>query len=141
MKTISILLGALFAMTFAHAQEISNKEVPTVVTNTLQKNYPSAEKLRWEVEKGNYEAEFEVNETGYSLLIDISGNILETEMEIKVAELPVKAKDFVSKNYAGKKIKEATKITDSKGDVTYEAEVKGKDLIFDSDGNLNREIK
>ena len=139
MKRTAILLGAMFAVTFANAQKISDKEVPTVVKSTLQKNYPNAKELKWEKEKGNYEAEFEVDETDYSLLIDISGNILETEIEIKIDELPANAKDYVSKNYAGQKIKEAAKITDSKGVVTYEAEVKGKDLIFDSRGNFIKE--
>jgi hypothetical protein len=74
-------------------------------------------------------------------LIDVSGNILETEVEIKIDELPAKAKEYVSKNYAGQKIKETAKITDSKGVVTYEAEIKGKDLIFDSNGNFIKEVK
>lgn len=141
MKRTAILLGAMFAVSFANAQKVSDKEVPTVVKSTLQKNYPNAKELKWEKEKGNYEAGFDLNETDYSLLIDISGNILETEIEIKVDGLPAKAKDYVSKNYPGQKIKEAAKITDSKGVVTYEAEVKGKDLIFDSNGNFIKEIK
>lgn len=129
----------MFAVTFANAQKVSDKEVPTVVKSALQTKYPNAKELKWEKEKGNYEAEFEVNETDYSLLIDIAGNILETEIEIKVDELPAKAKDYISKNYAGQKIKEAAKITDSKGVVTYEAEAKGKDLIFESNGNFIKE--
>ena len=139
MKKSAILLGAMFVVSFANAQKVSDKEVPTVVKNTLQKSYPSAKEIKWEKEKANYEAEFEVNETDYSLLIDVSGNILETEVEIKIDELPAKAKEYVSKNYAGQKIKETAKITDSKGVVTYEAEIKGKDLIFDSNGNFIKE--
>jgi hypothetical protein len=74
-------------------------------------------------------------------LIDASGNIIEKEVEISLNELPTKAKEFVSKNYSGQKIKEAAKITDAKGIITYEAEVKGKDLLFDSYGNfINEEI-
>ena len=136
MRKVTILLAPMFAVTFANAQKVSDKEVPTTVKNTLQKNYPNAKELKWEKEKGNYEAEFEVNEADYSVLIDVSGNIIETEVEIKIDELPANAKAYISKNYAGQKIKEAAKITDSKGVVTYEAEIKGKDLIFDSNGNF-----
>lgn len=139
MKKSAILLAAMFAVTFANAQKVSDKEVPTAVKTTLQKNYPNAKELKWEKENGNYEAEFEVDETDYSLLIDVSGNILETEIEIKVDALPANAKAYISKNYAGQKIKEATKITDNKGVVTYEAEIKGKDLLFDSNGNFIKE--
>lgn len=129
----------MFGVSFANAQKVSDKEVPTAVKTTLQKNYPNAKELKWEKENGNYEAEFEIDETDYSLLIDVSGNILETEIEIKVDALPANAKDYISKNYAGQKIKEATKITDNKSVVTYEAEIKGKDLIFDSNGNFIKE--
>lgn len=135
----TILLVAMFGVSFANAQKVSDKEVPTAVKTTLQKNYPNAKELKWEKENGNYEAEFEVGETDYSLLIDVSGNILEIEIEIKVDALPAKAKEYVSKNYAGQKIKEAAKIIDNKGVVTYEAEIKGKDLIFDSNGNFIKE--
>ncbi len=139
MKKSAILLAAMFAVTFANAQKVSDKDVPTAVKTTLQKNYPNAKEIKWEKENGNYEAEFEVEETDYSLLIDVSGNILETEIEIKVDALPANAKAYISKNYAGQKIKEATKITDNKGVVTYESEIKGKDLIFDSNGNFIKE--
>lgn len=139
MKKTVILLSVMFTVLFANAQKISDKEVPAVVKSALQKNYPNAKELKWEKEKGNYEAEFEVNETDYSLLIDASGNILEIEIEIKVDALPAKVKDYITKNYVGQKIKEATKITSSKGVVTYEAELKGKDLIFDSNGNFIKE--
>ena len=139
MKKSAILLAAMFAISFANAQKVSDKEVPTAVKTTLQKNYPNAKELKWEKENGNYEAEFEVDETDYSLLIDVSGNILETEIEIKVDALPANAKAYISKNYALQKIKEATKITDNKGVVTYESEIKGKDLIFDSNGNFIKE--
>ena len=137
----TILLVAMFGVSFANAQKVSDKEVPTVVKSALQKSYPNAKEIKWEKEKANYEAEFEVNETDYSLLMDVSGNILETEIEIKVDALPANAKDYISKNYAGQKIKETAKITDSKGVVTYEAEVKGKDLIFDKNGNFIKEVK
>lgn len=139
MKKSAILLAAMFAVTFANAQKVSDKDVPTALKTTLQKNYPNAKEIKWEKENGNYEAEFEVEETDYSLLIDVSGNILETEIEIKVDALPANAKAYISKNYAGQKIKEATKITDNKGVVTYESEIKGKDLIFDSNGNFIKE--
>ena len=139
MKKSAIILAAMLSVTFANAQNISDKEVPTTVKAALQKSYPNAKEIKWEKEKANYEAGFEVSETDYSLLIAVSGNILETEVEIKIDELPAKAKEYVSKNYAGQKIKETAKITDSKGVVTYEAEIKGKDLIFDSNGNFIKE--
>lgn len=141
MKKLIFLLVAVAEVSFANAQKISDKDVPSVVKSVLLKNYPNAKELKWEKEKGNYEAGFEVAKTDYSVLIDASGNILETEIEIKMDALPATAKIYVSKNYAGQKIKEVAKITDSKGFTTYEVEVNGKDLIFDNSGKFLKEVK
>lgn len=141
MKNIAILLVVMFVISCTHAQKESNKSIPSVVQSAFQKNYPNAKEIKWEKEKTNYEVGFEVEETDYSLLMDASGNILETEVEIKEDELLVTTKDYISKNYATHKIKEAAKITDSKGVITYEAEINGKDLIFDSNGNFLKELK
>lgn len=138
MKKIIFLLVAMTSLSFANAQKVSNKEVPAIVKSTLQKNYPHAKEVKWSKEDGNYEAEFENGkaESGYSVVINNSGEILETEIEIKIDELPSKARDYAAKKYAGQKLKEAAKITDNKGVITYEAEVKEGDLVFDKNGNF-----
>lgn len=136
MKKLVFLLAAVASVSFANAQKVSEKEVPVVVKSAFQKSHPNAKELKWEKEKANYEVGFEERETDYSALIDASGKILETEVEIKINELPANAKAYVAQHYPGQKIKEAAKITDNKGVVTYEAEVKGKDLIFDNTGKL-----
>ena len=141
MKKLFFLLAAVASVSFANAQKVSEKEVPAVVKSAIHKNHPNAKDLKWEKEKGNYEAGFEVGEQDYSVLIAASGQIIETEVEIKVDALPAGVKEYVSKNYAGQKIKEAAKITDAKGVVTYEAELKGKDLIFDQSGKFLKEVK
>lgn len=141
MKNAVILLAVMLTAASANAQKIQDKDVPATVKTALQNKYPQAKELKWEKENGNYEAEFEVSETDYSVLLDASGNILETEIEIKLDELPANAKEYVSKNHSGQKIKEAAKITDAKGTITYEAEIKGTDLIFDSNGNFIKKVK
>lgn len=136
MKKLALMMVAGMISSFTFAQKLKENDVPTPVKTAFQKQYPNAEETKWEKEDGNYEAEFEIEEADYSVLIDASGNILETELEIGIEALPANLKDYVVKNYSGQKIKEAAKITDAKGIVTYEAEIKGKDLIFDSNGNF-----
>lgn len=141
MKKI-ILMGLLLVLaSMANAQKIKESEVPTNVKVTLKKNYPTAKEEKWEKENGQYEVSFEVNEVDYSLLINTDGQLLETEMEITINQLPASVVEYIKVHYAGQKIKEAAKITDAKGIVTYEAEIKGKDLIFDSNGQFIRESK
>ncbi len=136
-----ILLSAVLAISCIKAQKISEKDVPAIVQSALLKQYPNAKKVKWEKENANYEAGFKYNGTENSVLIDNSGNIVETEVVIGIDELPVQIRDYVSKNYPGQKIKEAAKITDAHGIITYEAEIKGRDLIFDISGNYLREVK
>ena len=136
MRKLTILVGAIMSLSFSYGQKISEKQVPALVKSALVKKYPDAKSIKWEKESTNYESGFDVNQTEYSLLIDASGVILETEIEIKISELPAKAKDYISKNFPGAKIKEAAKIIDNKGMITYEAELKGKDFIFDGEGNF-----
>jgi len=134
-------LAAVASVSLANAQKLSEKAVPEAVQSALQKNNPNAKEVKWEKEKGNYEAGFEVSKTDHSVLIDASGSIIETEVEISIDALPKNARTYVTQKYPGKKIKEAAKITDAKGVVTYEAEVTGKDLIFDASGKFLKEIK
>lgn len=140
MKKLTGMFVAMVIVSFSYAQKIAEKEVPAAVKSAFQKQFPDVKDVDWEKEKGNYEVEFEIKETEYSVLLDASGTILETEMEINVDALPSNVRDYVSKNHAGEKIKETAKISDTKGTITYEAEIKGKDLIFDSNGNFVKEV-
>ncbi|MFN8356231.1 MAG: PepSY-like domain-containing protein [Spirosomataceae bacterium] len=136
MRKSLTLLAVMFIVSLASAQKVPNKEVPTVVKNGLQKQFPNAKNVKWEKEDGNYEAGFEINETDYSVLLGATGNIIETETEISIESLPATVKAYLAKHYTKQKIKEAAKIIDAKGTITYEAEVKGKDLLFDKNGNF-----
>lgn len=49
--------------------------------------------------------------------------------------------DYVKTNYKGQSVKEVAKITDAKVTVTYEAEIKGMDLLFDANGKFIKEVK
>ncbi|MDP3442950.1 MAG: PepSY-like domain-containing protein [Ignavibacteria bacterium] len=140
MKKLIFLLAAVASVSFASAQKVSDKDVPAVVKSTLQKNYPNAKELKWEKENSNYEAGFKIKQTDYSVLLAASGNIVETEVAIAITVLPTSVNTYVARNYPGKKIKEAAKITDAKGVITYEAEVNGKDLIFDNSGKFLKAI-
>ncbi|MGC4022246.1 MAG: PepSY-like domain-containing protein [Cyclobacteriaceae bacterium] len=140
MKTKFIVI-ALIVATSACAQKVKEKDIPSTVKSSLQKSFPKAEKVKWSKEESNYEAEFDLNKEETSVVIDASGNILETEVEIEVNKLPKEIVEYVKSKYNGQSIKEAARITDNKGVITYEAEVKGKDLIFSSDGKLVKESK
>lgn len=141
MKKTILLLAIGFTAITANAQKMKEADVPASVKITFTKTYPSTKVKQWEKENGNYEAAFAYNKKEMSVLIDPSGNITETETEIAVSELSKTIADYCAMNYAGKKIKEASKIVDTKGVVTYEAEIDKMDVLFDANGKFIKETK
>ncbi len=119
------------------AQDIKTKDVPVNVKEALAKKYPNATKVSWEKEKGNYEANWG-GKSGEDTSVQFTpGGVFVEEVDaIPVTDLPVKVATYVKSHYNGAKIKEAGRVTDATGNKLFEAEIKGKDLLFDKDGNF-----
>lgn len=129
--------------TFAQKEEKENKmkiDPPAAVKAAFAKQFPGST-AKWEEEQGNYEANFKHKNHEMSALFTPAGTIEESEMEIKTNELPAAVTTYINKHHSGAKIKEAAKITKANGDIYYEAEIKGKDLIFDINGNFLKVAK
>jgi hypothetical protein len=141
MKKLVLMMVAAMITSLTFAQKLQEKDVPAPVKTAFQKNFPQAKVEKWEKEGINFEAEFELNKSEQSVLFDAQGDIIETEIEIEISELPNGILDYVKKNYKEQSVKEAAKITDTKGTLTYEVEIKGMDLLFDSNGKFIKEIK
>ncbi len=135
MKNNIIFLTFLVCTSFVSAQRISEKELPNAVKEAFAKKFPGTKVEHWQKENVNYEAEFDFEKAEMSASFDEKGNCLETETEIKISELPPAVKTYLDKNMPGKKIKEASKISDAAGKITYEAEVGHIDFIFDAQGS------
>jgi hypothetical protein len=138
-KTIIVLTIACSAMSI-QAQKINAAKVPAPVKAAFAKQYPGRS-VKWEMEDGKYEAGFINNGASTSILYDARGTATETEVDIKANALPAAVIQYVKTHYAGKSIKEGAKITKADGTVNYEAEVSGKDLIFDAKGTFLKEVK
>ena len=133
------VVGLIYLSCFS--QKVKEVEVPQIVRDAFSKEYPQVVKVIWDRENENYEASFDLNKVDHSVLIDQEGKVVETEIEIEESELPVRILKYIDMHYPRKRLKEAAKITDAKGNVTYEAEVKGVDLLFDSIGDFIKEVK
>ncbi|TWI81134.1 putative PepSY-like beta-lactamase-inhibitor [Lacibacter cauensis] len=141
MKKLASMLVAAVITSLTFAQKIQEKDVPASVKTSFQKHYPSIKEVKWDKEGEKFEASFDLNKIDNSVLFDAQGNILEAEVEIELNQLPKGILEYVASNYKGQKVKEAAKITDARGTVTYEAEIKGLDLLFDSNGKFIKETK
>lgn len=109
---------------------------PPLLKVVLLKPTPGINKVAWEMEKDKFEANFRKDGREMSSLFTSNGTITESEKEIKPDELPANILPYVSKHYKGYIVKEASKIIKTDGTVKYEAEVHGKDLVFDVKGNF-----
>lgn len=132
MKKLAVLCLALGLITsVSFAQKLNAGKVPAAVKAAFAKNHHAVTKVSWEMEKANYEAGFTLDGKEVSEVYTANGVLLESEIEIKVTELA----EAVKVKLKGQKIAEAARITKADGTVIYEAEVKGKDLLFDAKGN------
>ena len=139
MKRSLLLSMLVFSIgLFASAQKMSETEVPNSVKTSFAKMYPGITP-KWEKEGANYEAGFKKNDKVMAAVFTANGSLVESEVAIKVEELPATVLTYVKSNYKDKKIAEAAKITKADGTINYEAEVDGKDVIFDSNGKFIKE--
>ena len=140
MKKYLIAGTILLVGMYASAQKLKDADVPGVVKTSFDKQYPGV-KAKWEKEDGNYEAGFKKDGKTMSVSYDGMGMLKETEVGIKESELPAASMDYIKSNYKGKKIKETAKITKADGTINYEAEIEGKDVVFDGTGKFIKESK
>lgn len=144
-KVIIILSVTSFVCGNISAQDIKESDVPAAVVSAFKKQYPNVKEVEWEKEGNNYEAEIELvqvpmdgkgkkREIEKSVEYTANGELIQLEEEVEVVSLPAAINEYVNKNYPGKKIKEASKITEANGTIKYEAEVEKQDLIFDANG-------
>jgi creatinine amidohydrolase/Fe(II)-dependent formamide hydrolase-like protein len=139
MKKSLIIAMVLIAGTL-FAQE---SNVPANVKAKFKALYPHAENVKWDVEKPNYEVNFEADDTETSLLFNAKGNVVEVETALEEDDMPEVIEKSVEKNFPGWELKEGAKIVRG-GKTTYEAELekgeKKMDAIFSPDGKLVKKI-
>jgi hypothetical protein len=137
MRIIKAMMAIGLAATLsgaAVAQSVPSEKVPAAVKSGFAKVYPQVKAVKWEKENGNYEASFKQAGKDMSGVFSTTGSQLESEVVIKASDLPASVHAYVKSQHKGANIKEASKITKASGEINYEAEVNGQDLIFDQAG-------
>lgn len=135
MRKIFIPIGLMAILIFAGCKE--NKKAPQSMQVSMEKLFPGISKVEWDNEEDNtWEAEFKNNGIKTSVTFIADGTLKEIEEEIALADFPQAAQNYLKQNYPGEKVEDIAKMTDNRNIVTYEAEVKDFDLIFDAQGNF-----
>ena len=112
---------------------------PVVVQNSFNKKFPTATKVSWGKEGAKeWEAEFTFEGNKISANFTDDGTWLETEKEIKAANLPKAVAEAIKSKYSGWTITEADKTESLKHGTIYEADLKKgmekKGVAFKEDG-------
>lgn len=116
----------------------AQKDIPAAVQEAFKKDFPGVNVKKWDKEDGNFEANFSKDGKPMSATFDAKGEWMETETDIAISELPAAVASYVKEHYKSASIKEAAKLKTPKGEM-FEAEVKGKDLLFDMNGKFLKE--
>lgn len=135
MKKIILVLSIVFTSIIVNAQQ-----APKAVKENFAKKFPTAKSVKWEKENDKeYEASFTVDGTKHSANFTNDGTWVETESEIKIANLPQAVTAAISSKYAGYKVVDASKI-ETATTVKYEADIKKgkikKEVLFAEDGTF-----
>lgn len=137
MKKFLLVLTVLVSVT-AMSQKTT---APVAVKSAFTKAYPAATKVKYEKEDGQYEVTFVDKGNEMSVIYNANGVLQESEHEMKISSLPPAAAAYMKEHYKGIPVKGAAKITKTDGSINFEAAIKGKDVIFDSNGKFIREMK
>src|SRR5690554_908310 len=107
---LAIVMAGLFASLSVVAQDLSRNRVPSVVINEFQKRFPKAVDVDWELDKGVYQVDFEVDRLDHEVWFDREGRILKQEEEVKVRSLPEAIRSHVRQHHRGYMIMDAEKL-------------------------------
>lgn len=118
--------------------------IPENLITNFKTNFSNATDVEWEVDGENFEVEYEESGLDKSIVFNLNGDVIESETEIKVENLPQSVLDYIQLNYADYSLEEAEEETKDNS-VTYEIEILKEgneiELLFDTDGNfLNQEV-
>ncbi len=138
----TLLLAMMFAgmvsvSVMAQTKKEAKVNVPAAVKSAFAKKYPEATKVSWELEKGNYEANWGGKSGEDNAVVYTPAAVfVEIVKAIPISALPKSVVPYVKAHYKTS-VKEAGKGMDAADKTFYEAEIAGgKDVIFDETGKF-----
>lgn len=140
-----LLLVTLFSFGILSTSCAQQPAAPAPVQTAFKAKFPNVQKAKWDQEgEGEWEAEFKMNGKEMSANFNSDGTWLETETEIKTADLPQAVKDAIASQFAGYKMEEASLVETPDVAAAYEVELeKGEttiEALFKADGTLVKQV-
>lgn len=128
--------------------ELVLEDVPVIVQEALEtalsETQSSIDEVRWEMERGFFEAEFEIDGKELGIYFDEQGVIVAREEKIPADELPEEVMATLEREYQDFEIDEVERIK-SDEEVLYEIELESKrieaEILIDEDGNIREKYE
>jgi hypothetical protein len=134
MKKLILVLAIIGLAAGSYAQNLLPSDVPQSVVKSFTKKNPKVEQVEWSKTGEFYKATFADDNSGKSVYFDEAGKVKQSEMQVKVSQLPTPILKYVNDNHPADLVKHSSKITNAKGKSTYVVKVKDSELVFDSNG-------
>ncbi|WMJ72026.1 PepSY-like domain-containing protein [Cytophagaceae bacterium ABcell3] len=147
-KLILVLTAGALAFTGCNRGGLQQAEVPAEVVTSFNQRYPEATDVEWREDNGNYEVEFEYNDTEMEAVYHPDGTLRSVEEEEGIfgglepeeeeeAEIPEEVIQNFNQRYPEA---ENVEWEEDNGDYVVEFEEDGMDLeaTYREDGTLKR---
>lgn len=132
---MKILNWKIIFSVFVLSTQISFADIPLAIRAAFKKKFPSAEKVKWESGVGQFEAEFVMEDKTISAIFDDSGNLIETEEQIRMEDIPSHISQNLKNRIGDKKVRELKKVIRSRVMILYKLKIKNQEFLFDETGN------
>lgn len=139
-RTIAIMFLLFFSFYYSAAQVVDPKYVPASVKKTFETRFPSVNFVTWvQSDPGFINATFVVDKHKTQAMFMTNGGWVSTETNLKEADFPQEAMNWINTNYPDRKLISLDKSETSKG-IEYECELRNKSgkyrLTFDMEGKM-----
>ncbi|WP_458627072.1 PepSY-like domain-containing protein [Winogradskyella sp. PC D3.3] len=146
MKNQILILGVLLSIiSMSHAQDIPQNQVPTIILNNFNKQFPSATDLVWEMDGSLYNVGFETGwNIDHKIWYNTEGKMIKHIEDVDLSKLPKAVNDKIKIGFHGYSIDDLKQITQNKK-VVYNMALKALrktdwDIVMDSEGNILSKI-
>lgn len=144
-KQILIFGTALIIASTLQAQDIPQYQVPSVIVNEFNKQFPKVTDVEWEMDGNYYRVDFEKGwNIDHEVWYSSEGKIIKHKEDISKSELPKAVNNKLKTDFKGYGIDDLERITDN-GEVVYKMELNALtqtdwDVVIDSEGKILSKI-
>ena len=146
MKKQFLVFGTTLAIALTtQAQDIPQSQVPSVIVNEFNKQFPKATDVEWEMDGSLYDVEFEIGwNIDHEVWYNAEGKMVKHKEDISKSELPKAVIDKIKADFKGYSIDDLERISDN-GKVVYKMELDALvqqdfDVVMDSEGKIISKI-